>query len=149
MKRGSFKTLYSLCLALNRLGIDLIHSQIKERWVDWICSHRNPIEAQKIHLCQAIVLLFFRIHEVRHWFLNNNKIYGLHNGMDFLEKHRRTCKRVALPNWAIALVIHIHILTYQEFLVKMDMNFLVRWIFHDLQDHPLTPFLLMVRNSIA
>lgn len=65
-------------------------------------------------ICQATVLLFSQIHEVRHWFCN--KIHYVHCIISSLEKHWRTCKRVALPNWAIALVrdILIYIISCQD-----------------------------------
>lgn len=68
------RPLYSLCLALNKTGY-------------------SPYQFS--NLCQAIVLLFFRIYGVRHRFMN--KIKYIDCIIYFLEKHWRACKRVALP----------------------------------------------------
>lgn len=66
------------------------------------------------------LVLFPNNHRVRHQFIN--KIKSFDYTMDSSEKHWRACKRGALPNWAIALMVVIHILSCRKILVKMNIT---------------------------
>ena len=121
-KRAFLRSLYSLCLALNRLGIHPIN--ISNQWWVRFGSCLNGTRIGPNHLSgYCSLVLFLQSNGVRHRFLK--RINSFDCMIDFPEKHWRACKRGALPNWAIALVFVIPILSYY-----VD-NFLSRWILHD------------------
>lgn len=68
-----------------------------------LIGHLNRTEP-----CQAIVLFFPQSYGVRHRFIN--KIKNFDCMMHSPEKHRRACKRGALPTELQPLVLVIHIL---------------------------------------
>lgn len=106
-KKGYFEALILIMPSIEWTGY--LPYQLSNQWRFYLIWHLNShLNRTEPNICQAIVLLFLRIYGVRHRFVN--KINYVHCIIGFLEKHWRTCKRGALPNWAIALVIDI--LTY-------------------------------------
>jgi hypothetical protein len=93
-KRAFLRSLYSLCLALNRLGIHPIN--ISNQWWVRFGSCLNGTRIGPNHLSgYCSLVLFLQINGVRHRFLK--RINSFDCMIDFPEKHWRACKRGALP----------------------------------------------------
>src|SRR3954469_16517977 len=96
-KEMLLRSLYSLCLALNRPSIHLINISNQQWTLVVIYSISIDTPSGSSHLSgYCSPLLFPKRNGVRHRFLN--KIHSFDSMINSSEKHWRTCKRGALPN---------------------------------------------------